>query len=148
VSGLDRPEWWGLAVMAQYFLNCYRHEDTLASPARLRGMFHRRIIARDNYTCRAPECLQRGGLEADHVVLRSRGGPTTNDNMVSLCAADHRFMKHTAGTLSLWGEAPDRVSVKMGSRAYLNDHLIEPAVDEAVFEEDPWRASTQQVAAL
>ena len=147
VGAGDRPEWWGLAVMARYFLNCYRDEDRLASPARLRRMFHRRIIQRDNYTCRAPECLQRGGLEADHMVFRSRGGPTTNGNMVSLCAADHRFMKHTARTLSLSGEAPDRISVKMGSRAYFNDNLIEPALNEAVLDEDPWRSSTQHVAA-
>jgi len=138
VSGLDRPEWWGLAGMAQHFLNCYGDEDRLASPARLRRMFHRIVIERDNYTCRAPECLQRGGLEADHMHLRSQGGPTTSDNMVSLCAADHRFMKHTAGTLVLSGEAPDRVTARVGSRAYLNDHLIEPALNEAALDEDPW----------
>ena len=68
-------------------------------------------------------------------------------NMVSLCAADHRFMKHTARTLSLSGEAPDRILVKMGSRAYFNDNLIEPALNEAVLDEDPWRSSTQHVAA-
>ena len=139
VSGLDRPEWWGLAAMAQHFLNCYGDEDRLASPARLRRMFHRIVIERDNYTCRAPECLQRGGLEADHMELRSVGGRTTHDNMVSLCAADHRFMKHAAGTLALSGLAPDWVTVKMGSRRYLNDHLIEPAFDEAVLDQDPWR---------
>jgi len=131
IGGRDCPEWWGLAVMARHFLNCYGNEDRLASPARLRRMFHRIVIERDNYTCRAPECMQRGGLEADHMQLRSVGGQTTHENMVSLCAADHRFMKHTARTLALSGEAPDRVTVRMGSRAYLNDHLIEPAFDEA-----------------
>ena len=139
VSGLDRPEWWGLAAMAQHFLNCYGDEDRLASPARLRRMFHRLVIERDNYTCRAPECLQRGGLEADHMELRSVGGQTTHENMVALCAADHRFMKHTAGRLALSGEAPDRITVRMASRAYLNDHLIEPAFDEALLDDDPWR---------
>ena len=138
VSGPDRPEWWGLAVMARHFLNCYSDEDRLAFPARLRRMVHRRIIERDNYTCRAPECMQRGGLEADHMKLRSRGGPTTNENMVALCAADHRFMKHTAGTLVISGMAPDRVRVRMGSRAYFNDDLIEPAFEEAHLDEDPW----------
>jgi len=107
VSGLDRPEWWGLAVMARHFLNCYGDEDRLASPARLRRMFHRLVIERDNYTCWAPECLQRGRLEADHMELRSVGGQTTHENMVALCAADHRFMKHMAGTLALSGEAPE-----------------------------------------
>jgi len=138
VEGRDRPEWWGLAAMARHFLNCYGNEDRLASPARLRRMFHRIVIERDNYTCRAPECLQRGGLEADHMQLRSVGGQTTHENMVSLCAADHRFMKHMAGTLVLSGEAPDRVTVRMGTRVYLNDHLIEPAMNEAHLDEDPW----------
>ncbi len=138
-AGGDRPEWWGLAVMAQYFLNCYGDEDRLACPARLRRMFHRIVIERDNYTCRAPECLQRGGLEADHMDLRSLGGQTTHENMIALCAADHRFMKHTAGTLALSGMAPDRVTVRMGSRAYFNDCLIEPALNEALLDEDPWR---------
>ena len=124
--------------MARHFLNCYGNEDRLASPARLRRMFHRIVIERDNYTCRAPECMQRGGLEADHMQLRSVGGQTTHENMVSLCAADHRFMKHMAGTLVLSGEAPDRVTVRMGTRVYLNDHLIEPAMNEAHLDEDPW----------
>ena len=138
VSGLDRPEWWGLAAMAQHFLNCYGDEDRLASPARLRRMFHRIVIERDNYSCRAPECLQRGGLEADHMEMRSAGGQTTHENMVSLCAADHRFMKHTAGSLALSGEAPNRITVRMGSRAYYNDRLTEPALNEAHLDEDPW----------
>ena len=128
--------------MAKYFLNCYGDEDKLSSSARLRRMFHRLVIERDNYTCRAPECLQRGGLEADHMQLRSVGGQTTHENMVSLCAADHRFMKHTAGTLALSGEAPDRViarmGARMGSRLYMNDHLIEPAFEEACLDENPW----------
>ncbi len=139
VAGRDRPEWFCLAVMAQYFLNCYGDEDNLASPARVRRMFHRIVIVRDNYTCRAPECLQRGGLEADHMELRSEGGQTTHENMIALCVADHQFMKHTARTLALSGMAPDHVTVRMGSRVYLNDHLIEPVLDEAVLDEDPWR---------
>ena len=138
IGGEDRPEWWGLAVMARHFLNCYADEDNLASPARLRRMFHRRIVERDGYTCLAPECLQRGGLEADHVRFRSHGGPTTFENMISLCAADHRFMKHTAGTLTFAGEAPDRLTARMGSRVYLNDRLIEPALSETTLDEDPW----------
>ncbi len=141
VGGRDCPEWWGLAVMARYFLDCYGEEDRLASSARLRRMFHRRIIERDNYTCRAPECMQRGGLEADHMDLRSQGGSTTHENMGALCAADHRFIKHTAGTLTLSGMAPDNVTARMGSRVYFNDNLIEPALDEALLDEDPWRSS-------
>jgi hypothetical protein len=138
VGGRDRPEWWGLAVMARHFLNCYGEHDRLTTSERLRRMLHRRVIERDNYTCLTPECLQRGGLEADHIRLRSRGGSTTLVNMVSLCAADHRFTKHTAGTLVLSGEAPDEVMVRMGSRTYLNDRLVEPSLEEALLDEDPW----------
>jgi len=36
-------------------------------------------------------------------------------------------MKHQAGTLALSGVAPGRVTVRMGSRVYVNDALIDPA---------------------
>jgi len=145
-SGLDRPEWWGLAAMARHFLNCYGEEDRLSSPARLRRMFHRRVIERDNYTCRAPVCLQRGGLEADHMELRSQGGSTTMENMVSLCAADHRFMKHQARALALSGMAPDHVKATVGGRAYFNEKLITPTVNEELLDEDPWAARSESAA--
>ena len=28
--------------------------------------------------------------------------------------------------------------MRMASRVYLNDHLIEPAFDEALLDDDPW----------
>ena len=147
IGGRDRPEWWGLALMARHFLNCYADEDRMAVPARLRRMLHRRVIERDNYTCRTPECLQRGGLEADHIWLRSRRGPDASWNLIGLCAADHRFMKHQAGTLKFSGDAPDGVTARMGSRTYFNDRLVDPAFDEAMLEGDPWVPARRRRAA-
>jgi hypothetical protein len=138
VAGRDRPEWFCLAVMAQHFLDCYGREDDLANPERLRRMLHRRVIERDNYTCAAPECLKRGGLEADHMRERSRGGEDTMENLAPLCAEDHRFLKHRARTLMLWGQAPDRIMVRAGERVYRNDRLVEPPLREETLDEDPW----------
>ena len=45
------------------------------------------------------------------------------------------------------GIAPDRVRVRMGSRAYFNDNLIEPAFEEAGLDEDPW-SSVEQAAPI
>lgn len=44
--------------------------------------------------------------------------------MVSLCSVDHRFAKHTAGTLGLSGTAPH---------------------DDRTLDEDPWRAADPEV---
>ena len=139
--GRGQPEWYWLAVMARYFLNCYGEADKEALSEKLRRMVTRKVIERDNYTCQAPECLQRGRLEADHIRLRSRLGPTTMDNETSLCAMDHRFTKHIARRLVLHGEAPDNITVRMGSRTYRNDKLVYPRFDERVLDEDPWAIS-------
>ncbi|HET6373799.1 MAG TPA: HNH endonuclease signature motif containing protein, partial [Candidatus Polarisedimenticolia bacterium] len=134
--GGERPEWWCLAVMARHFIDTYGGSDAS------KGIY-RRVIERDNYTCTAPECLQRGGLEADHIRLRSHQGPTTLENMTTLCAADHRYMKHQAGTLVLIGEAPRGITVRMGERVYRNDRLIRSdklRAPEVVQMDDPFDA--------
>ena len=138
VAGADKPEWYCLAAMAQHFLNCYASAESEAVPEKLRRMMHRRVIERDAWTCHVPECLLRGRLEADHMTLRSQGGPTTMSNLVSLCAMVHRFTKHEARSVSLSGEAPARVFVRVGRRLYLNDRLVSPAFDSSVLDEDPW----------
>ena len=56
--GLERPEWWCLAVMARHFLDVYADADD-----QVRRTLARQVIQRDNYTCSASECLMRGGLE-------------------------------------------------------------------------------------
>jgi hypothetical protein len=141
--GADRPEWWCLAVMARHFLDMYEqiHETK-------RGNLARRVFERDNFTCAAPECLQRGGLECDHILMRSRGGPDAPWNRASLCHAEHRFSKHVAGTLVLYGEAPDHLTIRMGSRVYRNDRLVSPAFDEKELDVDPWAGSRVSVAVI
>lgn len=97
--GESQPEWWCLELMARYFLETYGRLDDPALPARHRPSLARQVIERDNYTCAAPECLQRGGLHADHIRLRSQNGPTVMSNMVTLCKADHLHLKHRRRTL-------------------------------------------------
>lgn len=43
------------------------------------------VFERDGFTCRTPGCGSRRFLQADHVVAESRGGPTTLDNLQTLC---------------------------------------------------------------
>lgn len=48
-----------------------------------------KVFARDNYTC--AYCGARGvSLECDHVVPLSKGGPTTEDNLVTACKPCNR----------------------------------------------------------
>ncbi len=135
--GPDRPEWWCLEVMARHFLEMYAGADD-----EVKRTIARQVIQRDAYTCGAPECLMRGGLEADHIKLLSRGGPTTLNNMTALCVAHHRYHKHVLGSLVLSAEAPgapDALTVKMGSRLYQKDELLYPKFDEAELDKDPWK---------
>lgn len=43
----------------------------------------RAVFARDQHTCRA--CGATSDLTADHIVPESRGGPTTMENLQTLC---------------------------------------------------------------
>jgi hypothetical protein len=138
--GQDRPEWWCLAVMAQHFLNLYADFN--------RGERHtvaRRVLERDNYTCAAPECLQRGGLECDHAISRAHGGKDALWNLSALCAAEHRHTKHTVGSLVLYGEAPDSLMVRMGGRVYRKDRIVSPKFDAADLDADPWATEARKM---
>ena len=139
--GQDRPEWWCLAAMAVHFLEMYGDADD-----HVKKTLARRVIQRDEYTCGAPECLRRGGLEADHIRLRSRRGPSVEWNEGSLCAGHHRHIKHELGALTLYGKAPDDLWVKMGERIYHKDRLVRPQIDERMLNEDPWAVGRQQRA--
>ncbi len=130
--------------MARHFLDCYAEEDKLAVPERLRRMMHRRVIERDSYTCGAPECLQRGSLESDHMRERSLGGSLGVENQKPLCSLEHQVSKHRARTLKLYGTAPDDVTIRMGRRIYRNDTILFPAFDERVLDEDPWRLEVER----
>jgi hypothetical protein len=73
--GPDRPEWWCMEVMARHFLEMYA-----GAGDEVKRTIARQVIQRDVYTCGAPECLMRGGLEADHIKLRPRGRSTALKN--------------------------------------------------------------------
>ena len=139
--GEDRAEWWCLVAMAVHFLEMYGDADEHVTKT-----LARRVIQRDEYTCCAPECLRRGGLEADHIKLRSRMGPSVESNESSLCGPHHRHIKHEMGALALYGTAPDDLWVKMGERLYHKDRLVRPELDERMLNEDPWTVSRQQRA--
>ncbi len=135
-TGRDRPEWYWLGVIVKHFQDIYADADE-----GLKRTTARKVIARDNYTCTAPECLERGGLEADHIILRSHGGPGYLDNLTSLCGAHHRQIKHTVGSLKLRGAAPDHLTIEMGKRVYRKDRMISPAFHERILDENPWPGS-------
>lgn len=48
------------------------------------------VFRRDNYRCRGCGLADSRHLEADHVIPESLGGPTTPDNLVTLCGACNR----------------------------------------------------------
>jgi len=49
----------------------------------------RKVHRRDGWRCRNPECRSPRHLAAHHIVPRSRGGPDTEDNLITLCARCH-----------------------------------------------------------
>jgi 5-methylcytosine-specific restriction endonuclease McrA len=53
-----------------------------------RKITRRAVFARDRWTCQY--CGSRGNLTVDHVVPRSKGGPSSWDNIVTSCAPCNR----------------------------------------------------------
>ena len=53
-----------------------------------RKITRRAVFARDDWTCQY--CGSRSNLTVDHVVPRSKGGPSTWDNIVASCAPCNR----------------------------------------------------------
>jgi 5-methylcytosine-specific restriction endonuclease McrA len=53
-----------------------------------RKITRRAVFARDNWTCQY--CGSRQQLTVDHVIPRSKGGPSTWDNIVAACAPCNR----------------------------------------------------------
>ena len=58
----------------------------------------------------------------------------------------HRFTKHIAGTLVLYGEAPGNITVRTGSKTYRADEPIDPAFDDRMLDKDPWAVSEPAAA--
>jgi len=57
----------------------------------------RRFVQKRDGTCRFPGCARNARrCEPDHVIPYNRGGPTTPQNLASLCKHHHR-VKHDAG---------------------------------------------------
>jgi hypothetical protein len=61
--------------------------DAARSDAETSPGLRRKVFARDGHRCR--HCGSRRDLHAHHVVWRSRGGPTTLANLVTLCRRCH-----------------------------------------------------------
>jgi 5-methylcytosine-specific restriction endonuclease McrA len=53
-----------------------------------RKITRRAVFARDNWTCQY--CGARANLTVDHVVPRSKGGPSSWENIVASCAPCNR----------------------------------------------------------
>src|SRR4051812_49971464 len=53
-----------------------------------RKITRRAVFARDNWTCQY--CGSRSNLTVDHVIPRSKGGPSTWENIVASCAPCNR----------------------------------------------------------
>ena len=53
-----------------------------------RKITRRAVFARDNWTCQY--CGSRANLTVDHVVPRSKGGPSSWENIVASCAPCNR----------------------------------------------------------
>lgn len=74
------------------FADFVRRPKTFRLPANEWAEIRSRIFERDDYTCRY--CGERGGkLECDHVIPHSRGGPDTDDNLVTACFKCNRSKK-------------------------------------------------------
>ena len=56
--------------------------------AHRRKITRRAVFARDDWTCQY--CGARSNLTVDHVIPRSKGGPSTWDNIVASCAPCNR----------------------------------------------------------
>ena len=58
-----------------------------------RKITRRAVFARDDWTCQY--CGSRSNLTVDHVVPRSKGGPSSWDNIVASCAPCNRRKGNT-----------------------------------------------------
>jgi hypothetical protein len=81
------------AIAVERFLDdgsIERTRTTDAIPRRVR----RAVRNRDLGCCRWPGCDARASVHLHHIVWRSRSGPNTIENLVSLCHYHHRSIHH------------------------------------------------------
>jgi len=72
------------------------------------GGYARKVADRDSWKCTRPGCSNRSGLQANHIVPRSRGGFDNESNLHTVCAVCHAAI--TAGRLKVTGRAPDALT--------------------------------------
>jgi hypothetical protein len=58
----------------------------------------RAVHARDRHRCRYPGCHTTRNLHVHHIHHWAQGGPTTLDNLITLCAHHHRHLHHVENT--------------------------------------------------
>ena len=87
-SGKDRS---GEAPRADALVVSPAQLEAAASDAALTPRLRRWVLERDGYRCCC--CGSRRGLMIHHVVWRSRGEPTTMDNVQVLCAVCHGLVR-------------------------------------------------------
>lgn len=61
----------------------------------------RRLLTRRDNGCRFPGCHHQKWVHAHHVTHWAHGGPTTVDNLVTLCPAHHRLVHEGGWTVQL-----------------------------------------------
>lgn len=64
--------------------------ESISSDAATPPAMRAKVLARDGHACL--NCKSRRGLHAHHVHWRSKGGPTTPGNLVTLCARCHSLV--------------------------------------------------------
>jgi hypothetical protein len=69
------------------------------------GGYVRSIAERDGWKCSRPGCSCRTGLQGNHIVPRSQGGPDEDWNKHTVCAVCHLAI--TEGRLKVSSRAPD-----------------------------------------
>ena len=75
------------------------------------------LVARDA-GCRFPGCRAPAQwTDAHHVIWRSKGGPTTLENLVSLCRRHHRAV-HEGGWHLTYDAPSGVVTVRRGNRVF------------------------------
>jgi HNH endonuclease len=105
------PTWAAAMLILQHAVNEWERMDPSRRPAETP------IYERDEYRCQAPGCSARRGLEAHHIIFRSRRGSDDPENLITLCHAHHRQGIHE-NRLKVSGQAPWNLKWRMGSPGY------------------------------